>query len=153
MLYRFQVQAFNLEGDGEWSSPSYALHTPAVPETPVDAPDVTGKSHNSIRLRWDAPKTRGSVGCPNIALKNLRDGVCTTAGPGTAVTGYRIYVSYGVNGDEGPQGGPITRSGGEFDVGGLTIRAPANAVGPGGHYHSQVARAPHGLHRRQRHGP
>jgi len=115
VLYRIQVQAFNLEGDGEWSSPSYALHTPAVPETPVDAPDVTGKSHNSIRLRWDAPKTRGSVGCPNIALKNLRDGVCTTAGPGTAVTGYRIYVSYGVNGDEGPQGGPITRSGGEFD--------------------------------------
>ena len=29
------------------------------------------------------------------------------------------------------------RSGGEFDVGGLTIRAPAQAVGHGGHYHSQ----------------
>lgn len=29
------------------------------------------------------------------------------------------------------------RSGGEFDVGGLTIRAPSSAVGHGGHYHSQ----------------
>jgi len=29
------------------------------------------------------------------------------------------------------------RSGAEFDVGGLTIRAPASAVGHGGHYHSQ----------------
>ena len=33
------------------------------------------------------------------------------------------------------------RSGGEFDVGGLTIRAPANAVGHGGHYHSQSPEA------------
>ena len=31
--------------------------------------------------------------------------------------------------------------GGEFDVGGLTIRAPANAVGHGGHYHSQSPEA------------
>ena len=29
------------------------------------------------------------------------------------------------------------RSGGEFDCGGLTIRAPYGAVGHGGHYHSQ----------------
>ena len=43
------------------------------------------------------------------------------------------------------------RSGGEFDVGGLTIRAPANAVGHGGHYHSQVARAPHGSSGAARH--
>ena len=33
------------------------------------------------------------------------------------------------------------RSGGEFDVGGLTIRAPAQAVGHGGHYHSQSPEA------------
>lgn len=33
------------------------------------------------------------------------------------------------------------RSGGEFDVGGLTIRAPASAVGHGGHYHSQSPEA------------
>jgi len=33
------------------------------------------------------------------------------------------------------------RSGAEFDVGGLTIRAPANAVGHGGHYHSQSPEA------------
>lgn len=33
------------------------------------------------------------------------------------------------------------RSGGEFDVGGLCIRAPANAVGHGGHYHSQSPEA------------
>jgi len=33
------------------------------------------------------------------------------------------------------------RSGGEFNVGGLTIRAPANAVGHGGHYHSQSPEA------------
>ena len=43
------------------------------------------------------------------------------------------------------------RSGGEFDVAGLTIRAPANAVGHGGHYHSQVARAPHGSSGAARH--
>lgn len=33
------------------------------------------------------------------------------------------------------------RSGSEFDVGGLTIRAPASAVGHGGHYHSQSPEA------------
>ena len=33
------------------------------------------------------------------------------------------------------------RSGGEFDVGGQTIRAPAQAVGHGGHYHSQSPEA------------
>jgi len=33
------------------------------------------------------------------------------------------------------------RSGNEFDVGGLTIRAPAAAVGHGGHYHSQSPEA------------
>ena len=29
------------------------------------------------------------------------------------------------------------RSGGQFNVGGLTVRAPCSAVGHGGHYHSQ----------------
>lgn len=33
------------------------------------------------------------------------------------------------------------RSGGKFDVGGLTIRAPYGAVGHGGHYHSQSPEA------------
>lgn len=33
------------------------------------------------------------------------------------------------------------RSGGQFDVGGLTIRAPYGAVGHGGHYHSQSPEA------------
>ena len=33
------------------------------------------------------------------------------------------------------------RSGGEFDCGGLTIRAPYGAVGHGGHYHSQSPEA------------
>ena len=33
------------------------------------------------------------------------------------------------------------RSGGEFDCGGLTIRAPCGAVGHGGHYHSQSPEA------------
>lgn len=33
------------------------------------------------------------------------------------------------------------RSGAEFNVGGLTIRAPAQAVGHGGHYHSQSPEA------------
>lgn len=33
------------------------------------------------------------------------------------------------------------RSGGMFDVGGLTIRAPCSAVGHGGHYHSQSPEA------------
>jgi hypothetical protein len=33
------------------------------------------------------------------------------------------------------------RSGAEFDCGGLTIRAPAQAVGHGGHYHSQSPEA------------
>jgi 2-oxoisovalerate dehydrogenase E1 component beta subunit len=33
------------------------------------------------------------------------------------------------------------RSGGEFDVGGLTVRAPYGAVGHGGHYHSQSPEA------------
>lgn len=33
------------------------------------------------------------------------------------------------------------RSGGEFNVGGLTIRAPSGAVGHGGHYHSQSPEA------------
>lgn len=30
------------------------------------------------------------------------------------------------------------RTGGQWDVGGLTIRTPYGAVGHGGHYHSQV---------------
>lgn len=33
------------------------------------------------------------------------------------------------------------RSGGMFDVGGLTVRAPCGAVGHGGHYHSQSPEA------------
>ena len=33
------------------------------------------------------------------------------------------------------------RSGGMFDVGGLTVRAPCSAVGHGGHYHSQSPEA------------
>lgn len=33
------------------------------------------------------------------------------------------------------------RSGGAFDVGGLTVRAPCGAVGHGGHYHSQSPEA------------
>lgn len=33
------------------------------------------------------------------------------------------------------------RSGGEFECGGLTIRAPYGAVGHGGHYHSQSPEA------------
>ena len=33
------------------------------------------------------------------------------------------------------------RSGGEYDVGGLTIRTPYGAVGHGGHYHSQSPEA------------
>lgn len=33
------------------------------------------------------------------------------------------------------------RSGGQFDCGGLTIRAPYGAVGHGGHYHSQSPEA------------
>ena len=33
------------------------------------------------------------------------------------------------------------RSGGLFDVGGLTIRTPCSAVGHGGHYHSQSPEA------------
>jgi len=33
------------------------------------------------------------------------------------------------------------RSGGEYDVGGLTVRAPSGAVGHGGHYHSQSPEA------------
>ncbi|KAH8081730.1 3-methyl-2-oxobutanoate dehydrogenase [Aureococcus anophagefferens] len=33
------------------------------------------------------------------------------------------------------------RSGGEFDVGGLTVRTPCGAIGHGGHYHSQSPEA------------
>lgn len=33
------------------------------------------------------------------------------------------------------------RSGNQFNVGGLTIRAPYGAVGHGGHYHSQSPEA------------
>ena len=33
------------------------------------------------------------------------------------------------------------RSGNEFDCGKLTIRAPCNAIGQGGHYHSQSPEA------------
>ncbi len=33
------------------------------------------------------------------------------------------------------------RSGGEYDVGSLTIRTPYGAVGHGGHYHSQSPEA------------
>ena len=33
------------------------------------------------------------------------------------------------------------RSGGEFDCGQLTVRAPYGAVGHGGHYHSQSPEA------------
>ena len=44
------------------------------------------------------------------------------------------------------------RSGGEFNCGGLTIRAPYGAVGHGGHYHSQ---SPEGFftHIPGKHGP
>ena len=112
MLYRFQIQAHNAYGDGEWSEVSYALHTPAVPEMP-EAPQVTNKSHNAIGLHWTTPKTRGTVGCPDISLRDPRAGVCTTAGHGAAVTGYLLYVSYGtVEDDEErvwePLGLPVT---------------------------------------------
>ena len=107
VLYRFQIQAYNSYGDGEWSAVSYALHTPAVPEAP-EAPQVTNKSHNAISLRWAMPKTRGTVDCPDVSLRNPRAGVCTTAGQGAAVTGYLLYVSYGATDVWEPLGMPET---------------------------------------------
>lgn len=100
VLYRFSVKAFNLDGAGEWSAPSYALHTHAKPEAP-QAASALDQTHNAVLLEWSPPATRGTLDCPDIAHKNIPAQICTTAGTGSNVTGFRIYIKNSPSTDSG----------------------------------------------------
>lgn len=64
-------------------------------------------------------------------------GLCSVGGTAIAEIQFADYIFPAMDQIHNEAAMFRYRSGGEFNVGGLTIRAPSNAVGHGGHYHSQ----------------
>ena len=96
-FYYFEVQPYNVLGDGAWSTVSYALltHSKAVAITDLS---VASYTYNSITLQWTTPLTVGSTDCPSYLHRLNRDldhpeRGCTTGGTGSTVTAYRAWSS------------------------------------------------------------
>ena len=92
-LYYVSVRAYNTYGHASWSASSYGLHTHAVPER-VPKPAVVTSGSAAFSLSWSAPPTRGTLPCANASLRDVKGGVCTTGGTGSALTGYSVTVEW-----------------------------------------------------------
>eukprot|EP01050_Picozoa_sp_SAG11_P007206 SAG11_NODE_591_length_8314_cov_3.988314_2_plen_2490_part_01 len=92
-LYYFQVQAYNLDSEGPWGAISYALHTHAVPDKPLQV-QMVSKATTSFHVKITPPRTRGTNGCSGLDEKDVAAGTCTTWGTGSTVTGYEIVVHF-----------------------------------------------------------
>ena len=103
--YYIRVLAFNHDGDGEFSAQSYELRTHAPPNQ-MDAPKTVASTHTTITVSWKAPVTIGTSACSNSDSRSLAketchdytcasasSETCQTVGKGSAVTGYRVFIS------------------------------------------------------------
>ena len=100
VYYFFKVKAYNVFGEaGSWSTASYGLRPHTVPaQTVVAVSTATETLPTQIVLTWTSPATVGTGECAGTQYLSAKDlssatETCTTAGPGSAVTAFRVRMS------------------------------------------------------------
>ena len=91
--YYFQIQAYNTFGRSAWSSTSYALLTPSVPDTMV-APTVSSFTGTTATLAWAAPDLQGTSNCVTVADRFKAIAEIQTITVGGSPTGGVFYVTF-----------------------------------------------------------
>jgi len=100
--YFFEIIAYNLDGDGLWSDPVYALHTHAVPDAP-STPVAVSNDDTTVTVELPYPITRGTTECGDeydtdhsthiMHDKDINGEYCTTAGTGSDASTYRLQYA------------------------------------------------------------
>ena len=99
--HNFRVRAVNAKGEGPWSSVASAETLPGPPSAP-EAPQISGRTSTSVRLRWQPPQhTNGAevvrYRCADV--KEAQTAFCRCLfrrGPGlTSMLTCRLEVSSG----------------------------------------------------------